>query len=1311
MNKFLRPSALIEQLDQQHKVLRPLDSDAYHTVAMAYDTVRDKFAKAIGEHGVIHNAEGLDELCKLLDHVQRSLLSNKSEESEIRELDKQSLKEFRGVVSNARQYVRRQIERQMDWESNGNAASPFEAIENLRRVLGLDPLQQEEAKTIEEELAEIPESVRNAYRYLVEELGLDPALLTHLLCLTHPEQFSWNSGTIDSIKNWVGKCEIKAEPAIPNLPPEILISPALGWFRKIFFNELRDKYFPTYNQTGGLQKVHRELHHEIDAISKKEKERLKGKRGDDRKNIQHEFAVKRRFIRALIQYFEELENLSHPSRLKNSLGGNEPFPNRYQQAAIFETSLLGRYFNATEMGGGKTGYAIGFFEHMRDQRDEYNQPKSRKALILCPSGIVKVWQQRLSDSEDGYFRKGQAPSVAIINGDPRRRRDQLEAAKRADYVVIGIEMSRSGTEAVAHEYWLQALGADTLIIDEVHNAKNTDGKETSDTERIYRISQSPSIKYRLLLSGTPIPNHRKDIAAQLRLLHAEPEEEEKHIQSSIDVFEAFIENAPISTDDARIIAQAQPPIHTNGLGNINFHNLNHLTKMVEDCDTPVTQHYLLPYLYRIKAADCLPVQATLRPTIEDRYELSATERMHYNRILADENMGLLDKIHYLHRICLHPYGIEGVKGTGKSKLDTLQKWIDSFLDEEDHGGKIVVTSPHYKKGVTKGNHAIVDALKEKYEQQGIPVLVLDGDESGNQELKERDIDGTPMTRTKKIIAAFRDHPGQAVLLTQMDVVREGVDLSFVSRAIMLSPAWTRSEEDQFWRRFYRRGQKHDVQCVKLIAGSTIEEGINLLSQQKQELGEQLLHGRKLTADELQLLDVGSGGGKANPYMWWAMLPPKEKLNVLWGQMIHKGESYVRKTMDRLGPLFAELYNHDWETSYNGNTARLVGAMIDRLQESGQLPQTRKRKIDVADIACGAFAVERTLMDRAGLRVWSSDINPAMIGEEMGSNVLGHSYDKRRTDVAPMDNLPYEDGSKEIAVLSLGLHYSMHRSEPKDAGKERLRTIDELNRILSKDGIAILTFPPSIFRGRIHQKYEELSCAMRYFGFEVISEMTNRAQASTKGEKKFETYVFTMRKVSPPLFDIHEEWENIPEQVRKGLDLSKTRKTSGGEREKGAKKRRMRKSAEQEEGVYYDSFTLGSDRSEQMELTFESTAEQLELKRLVEEKIQILEESPEIVQTILKEYQTFDDVPLDRWLDIPLDAIGRSPSKVQDVYAQALITQETRAITKEFLSTLNEGQKEIYIEIRRRKNQKYLTVINRIDNSQRGNYLLNEYGAQ
>jgi hypothetical protein len=320
-----------------------------------------------------------------------------------------------------------------------------------------------------------------------------------------------------------------------------------------------------------------------------------------------------------------------------------------------------------------------------------------------------------------------------------------------------------------------------------------------------------------------------------------------------------------------------------------------------------------------------------------------------------------------------------------------------------------------------------------------------------------------------------------------------------------------------------------------------------------------------------------------------------------------------------------------------------------------------------------------------MRVWSSDINPSMIGPEIGQKVLGGAYDKDCIDTAAMDDLPYRKKSKHIAVLSLALHYAMHRDNPAEAGKERMRTLLELNRVLVDGGAAILTFPHSIFRGRRQQKFEELTKALRYFGFELIPELSERALAKGKPDQKpFEVYVFTLRKIGEPDFEIDETWQNIPEAIRKGLDLSKTKKVQGGPKGGRRKKRRI---AEQEEGEFHDAFVMGSGK----DIRFTMSARQQTLKRKVDEKKALMAQAPDIVKTVLQMHQTLDDIKPEKWLEVPLDAIVRCPGKIQDAYAQAVLTRDARAVTQEFLEKLNNGQQAGSLSLHSENGQQYVVL--------------------
>lgn len=1286
MSDNISSSSLLEKLDQQHHLLNPSEAEDADDTREILQMVRDRFAEIIAEHGDVESSDELNALCRKLSEALPLLFKRTAHQRLGHKVNEQLQDTLEKAINKARRSVRRELEKITGWKT-GREEQASEAVNSMRaslnELLGLDlaPRQKEKKG--------LSEAEKNAYRHLASLVN--PALLRNLLAILHKDLFQelFEDEDDASLKNYLGTTEHLTEPLFSDLPPEIFINPKVSWFRKILFNSMRDKYLPIFNSPkDGLKKVRQSIAADIELVNAHQEQQLAGVEDEgSRKKIMQENAWRRRFLKAVLQYFEDIENLPHPSRLKNSLGGREPFPSRHQQIAMFETAMLGNFFNGGEMGAGKTGAAIATFEYLREQRDEKNRPLAKKAIVLCPAGIVKVWKERLCNSDNGYFRHDQTPKVAVINGTPDERSEQWKEAAKAEYVVIGIEMSKGSTDAISHEEWINKLGADFLIIDEVHNVRRASKKETTDTQRIYRISQNKSMRRRVLLSGTPVPNSRKDIAAQIRLLNATPDV--RDASHPIDLFQDYLRNAPVSEEDALLLAEldAEAADETQEVGTIDFHRLDHIVHMINRKDISITQQFLLPYLYRPKTQDCLPVGTKLHPVVEDIYDLTPREQLTYDQVL-DLKLPAMSKMQLLHRVCLHANAVKGAAHTGDAKYARLQHWIDSFLKQKNHSGKIVVASPHFVEGVTQGNDEtmLLAKLKEHYERQGIKVFMLDGPTGGHKEYKtQTDEDGSALSRTKKILAEFRDCKEPAILLAQMDTIREGIDLSFASRGILLSPAWTRSEEEQFWRRMYRRGQEHDVRCVKLISRGTIEEGVNNRSLRKQEMGEKLLTGLQLTAEEMALFE--------QPDLESLNLnkqTPRQQLNILWGKMMQKGKNFVQGFVQAYGKEIANLYNHEWETSHNGNTARLVSGIILQLAE-----RYPRGKVSVADIASGSFALARTLKGKERFDVWSSDINAAMLDEELGTALLGEDYSKKKAHVTPMDRLPYEDSSKDVAVLSMALHYAMHKGKPAKPGRERVRTITEMHRVLKKDGNAVLTFPREAFRQK--GKLEEFCSAMKYFGFEMVDMYTGIAEAKAQDDQSddFEVAIVTLRKVRDVIFDPNALWENLPKEVRDGLCFT-FKGTSVGKKPKEGRKP---SSPFPKEGSYHEAFTITADDAVKSDVSFAPSKEQRQAQKQLRESKRLLQESPRLIQVLLQHYRNVQEIPDNAWVQVPLDVIATSPQQIKDAYANALMAHFGSGIDDTVLKNLQEDDGQTSLRIIENGDGRHLAFCDRSGRTQ------------
>ena len=146
---------------------------------------------------------------------------------------------------------------------------------------------------------------------------------------------------------------------------------------------------------------------------------------------------------------------------------------------------------ADEMGGGKTMTSILACENIKG-----------KKLIVCPSSLKLNWQKEIKIVNKNA-------TTYVVNGDGY----QLSEIELNDYIIMNYD--------VLNKYLEKILITDyeVIILDESHYIKgvrNT-GKPSSNRAKA-ALEIKDNINYRFELTGTPIPNHTKDIYNQLKFI-------------------------------------------------------------------------------------------------------------------------------------------------------------------------------------------------------------------------------------------------------------------------------------------------------------------------------------------------------------------------------------------------------------------------------------------------------------------------------------------------------------------------------------------------------------------------------------------------------------------------------------------------------------------------------------------------------------------------------------------------------------------------------------------------------------------------
>eukprot|EP00800_Vazella_pourtalesii_P002244 TRINITY_DN1203_c0_g4_i2.p1 TRINITY_DN1203_c0_g4~~TRINITY_DN1203_c0_g4_i2.p1 ORF type:complete len:311 (+),score=62.59 TRINITY_DN1203_c0_g4_i2:125-1057(+) len=152
-----------------------------------------------------------------------------------------------------------------------------------------------------------------------------------------------------------------------------------------------------------------------------------------------------------------------------------------------------------EMGLGKTIQSIAFLLFLKSKLSTFS------FLVVCPLSLVQNWEKEI---------EAFAPEFNIITlvGDKETRESKLAQLKHSnslDSVVI------TTAEYVLRESDLSKLKWSCLVFDEAHRLKNHESKLYTTIQTNY------TLKFTLLLTGTPIQNNLLELYALLSFIHTD----------------------------------------------------------------------------------------------------------------------------------------------------------------------------------------------------------------------------------------------------------------------------------------------------------------------------------------------------------------------------------------------------------------------------------------------------------------------------------------------------------------------------------------------------------------------------------------------------------------------------------------------------------------------------------------------------------------------------------------------------------------------------------------------------------------------
>lgn len=428
----------------------------------------------------------------------------------------------------------------------------------------------------------------------------------------------------------------------------------------------------------------------------------------------------------------------------------------------FDHQYGGGSLMALDMGAGKSRVGVDIVTN--------NAEHIRKTLIVCPHSVIDVWPKE--------FTKHALPqdlqniliaSIKMKHNLEKKTRyahqmlQQAEALKKQFVCVINYESA--WREPFAS--WSQEMGFDLVVSDEIHRIKTASGKASKYFARL-----AYHTRYRLGLTGTPMPHSPLDIYGQYR--HLDP----GIFGTSYTKFRSEFAN----------------------MGGFQ----NHQVLSFKNTDRLHDKMYLIAY--RVMSDDVFDLPDKI--DVERTADLNTEEA----RIYAEMN----------EQFCVEVDKNLVTADNALVKLLRLQEITSGFIDGQPIGTSKAALLADVLEDLAVKEPIVIFArftndlrkIREVVESQGRRYAELSGHTND--------------------LAKWQD--GHAdVLGVQIKSGREGVDFTRARYCIYYSLGFSLGDYNQSRKRIHRPGQTRNCTYIHLIMNKTVDEKVIKALEKREEV--------------------------------------------------------------------------------------------------------------------------------------------------------------------------------------------------------------------------------------------------------------------------------------------------------------------------------------------------------------------------------------------------------------------------------------------------------------------------------------------
>lgn len=471
----------------------------------------------------------------------------------------------------------------------------------------------------------------------------------------------------------------------------------------------------------------------------------------------------RRAIRkAQNQYKHNVPNNERIPGIKSS-------PYMHQIRAFGFASMVPASALLMEQGTGKTLVSLGVIHH------RYVHQKINRVLVVCPRSVIPVWPRELSKHADFEYSWDRVPK-------------STSASIRQDFgpgiqiLIVNYDKLQSRSKEIYK--W----NPEMIILDESHRIKN---RTTKRAKRCHVLGDQ--VKYKLILTGTPLGQKLIDAWSQYRFLNSDVFG--KHYGNFQD---QFCEMGGYMGHEIK-----------------GYKNLEHFSELLHSV------------AFRCSKKECLDLPAEINQNLY--IEPSPKTKKIYDNLAKEFSADIDGDIIEVERAISLIVKLRQITGgivrnedndlipVAEEKLSTLR----DFMENHPFDQKVVVA--------TSFTHEI-HCVEKLCEELGLGYLVLDG--------------STPEEERFSIETRFREEKKILVLIMQVNTGGEGLDFTPADTMIFYSPTFSFTGYWQVRSRIHRLGQAFPCNYLHLLMEGTIDEKIMNFLETYGDLTSQILDNLK-----------------------------------------------------------------------------------------------------------------------------------------------------------------------------------------------------------------------------------------------------------------------------------------------------------------------------------------------------------------------------------------------------------------------------------------------------------------------------------